>query len=446
MVTIFLLYTKINLEDRIIFKWFVLANVFLFINDLTFYLTVYYPKNHILSNIFLTFALGYTPYIIWISSIIIFLSKIFIRDIFNLFHFAKALPFFILLNLIITFLFFSSINYEFHYYSWENISHIISFMSEFIIFDFALLCLIYSENKGLSLSLFGLITLISGDFFVNYSFLSQTKILLNYGELLWFLGLIFIWFGIHFIHQNKNYSMKTWFSKTNTIKNRLAFWSFGTSIFSFLLFFMMAYFFSAVDKQLLLGLPLFVMMYSVIVVTLSIYMGRRFESPFKKLTANVQALMLKNDKSAIDDNFSTQEFIFLQEFIVNAFEVKQQKDRVQQSLLNLTAQVVHDIRSPLAAINTALSDVKSVPEDKRIMIRNAANRINDIANNLLLQSKNDFFNSQNSNSESSDSAELIFVVLDNIVAEKRYEHYKTNVTLLTIVLKHLILMDLLKSP
>ncbi len=319
-------------------------------------------------------------------------------------------------------------------------------MSEFIIFDFALLCLIYSENKGLSLSLFGLITLISGDFFVNYSFLSQTKILLNYGELLWFLGLIFIWFGIHFIHQNKNYSMKTWFSKTNTIKNRLAFWSFGTSIFSFLLFFMMAYFFSAVDKQLLLGLPLFVMMYSVIVVTLSIYMGRRFESPFKKLTANVQALMLKNDKSAIDDNFSTQEFIFLQEFIVNAFEVKQQKDRVQQSLLNLTAQVVHDIRSPLAAINTALSDVKSVPEDKRIMIRNAANRINDIANNLLLQSKNDFFNSQNSNSESSDSAELIFVVLDNIVAEKRYEHYKTNVTLLTIVLKHLILMDLLKSP
>jgi signal transduction histidine kinase/FixJ family two-component response regulator len=300
-------------------------------------------------------------------------------------------------------------------------------MSEFIIFELALLSLIYSENRGYSLSLIGFITLISGDFFVNYSFLSQTSSLLNYGELLWFLGLLFILFSIFLLHENKDYSMKEWFSRTNTIKNRLAFWSFGTSILSFLLFFIMAYIFSAINTQLFLGLPIFVMMYSVIVVMGSIYMGRRFESPFKKLTANVEALMLKNDKSTLDDNFSTQEFIFLQRFIVNAFEVKEQKELAQQALLNLTAQVAHDIRSPLAAINTVVSNVTSIPENKRIMIRNAANRINDIANNLLLKSKNNFFEAPDININTNDSPELIFVVLDNIVAEKRYEYDKTNI-------------------
>lgn len=315
LLLIFSLYAKINLEDRIFLKWFIIGNVFLFLNDLTFYFAVYFPKNYILTSSIFTFALGYTPYLIWISSIIIFLSKILIRNIFNLFNFFVALPFFIFINLIIISLFFSSINYAFHFLSWECISHVISFMSEFIIFDFALLCLIYSENIGLSLFLLGFITLISGDVFVNYSFLSQTTTLLKYGELLWFLGLILILFGLFEIHHNKNFLLKDWFSKTNTIKNRLAFWSFGASILSFLLFFIVAYSFSAITQQMLLGLPFFIMIYSVIVIILSIYVGKRFELPFKKLTANVEALMLKEDKSKIDDNFSTQEFIFLQNFM-----------------------------------------------------------------------------------------------------------------------------------
>ncbi|USQ15559.1 hybrid sensor histidine kinase/response regulator (plasmid) [Legionella lytica] len=305
-------------------------------------------------------------------------------------------------------------------------------MNEFIIFDFAILCLIYSENIGISISLYGFITLISGDCFVNYSFLSQTSSLLIYGELLWLLGLIFILFGTVTILSNKNYVITNWFSRTNTIKNELAFWSFGTSILSFLLFFTIAYFFSAINKQLLLGLPLFVMMYSVIVVISSIIMGKRFEAPFKKLTDNVEALLAQNRKNDIDDNFTTQEFIFLQRFIVDAFEIKEQKERVQQAMINLTTQVAHDIRSPLAAINTVVSDVASIPENKRIMIRNAAKRINDIANNLLLQTKDNFSDLHDCNTDNNSFPELLFVVLDNIVSEKRYEYYKSNVS---IVLK-----------
>lgn len=96
---------------------------------------------------------------------------------------------------------------------------------------------------------------------------------------------------------------------------------------------------------------------------------------------------------------------------------------------NIAEQVAHDIRSPLAAINTAVSDVISIPESKRIMIRNAAKRINDIANNLLLQSKNNFSEPINNYANKNTFPELIFVVLDNIVAEKRYEYYKTQVNI-----------------
>ena len=224
--------------------------------------------------------------------------------------------------------------------------------------------------------------------------------------------------------------MEKWFSRTNTIKNRLAFWSFGTSILSFLLFFIMAYVFSAINTELFLGLPIFVMLYSVIVVIFSIYMGKRFESPFKKLTANIEYLMRNNDKSKIDNNFSTQEFIFLQKFIINAFDVKEKKDLAQQATIDLITQVAHDIRSPLAAINTVLSDVTSVAESKRIMLRNASKGINDLANLLLLHSKNNFLISQDSKIAKNDCSELIFVFLDNMAAEKRYEYNKYNINII----------------
>ncbi len=53
------------------------------------------------------------------------------------------------------------------------------------------------------------------------------------------------------------------------------------------------------------------------------------------------------------------------------------------ALAAVSAQVAHDIRSPLAALDSALRDLSRLPEDKRLLIRNATGRIRDIANNLL---------------------------------------------------------------
>ncbi len=65
-------------------------------------------------------------------------------------------------------------------------------------------------------------------------------------------------------------------------------------------------------------------------------------------------------------------------------ELKTLQQKLEASHQN-ALQVAHDIRSPLAALNTCLKYVTEIPEKYRVMMRNAANSINDIANNLLTQ-------------------------------------------------------------
>ena len=70
-------------------------------------------------------------------------------------------------------------------------------------------------------------------------------------------------------------------------------------------------------------------------------------------------------------------------------EITQQaeQDEAKKVLGKVTAQVVHDIRSPLAALKTQIKALPHVPEAQRIAIRNAVNSVTDIANNLLAQHK-----------------------------------------------------------
>ena len=53
----------------------------------------------------------------------------------------------------------------------------------------------------------------------------------------------------------------------------------------------------------------------------------------------------------------------------------------------LATQVVHDLRSPLAALNVALSHYEGLQEDERLLFENSINRIRDIANELLVQAR-----------------------------------------------------------
>lgn len=119
----------------------------------------------------------------------------------------------------------------------------------------------------------------------------------------------------------------------------------------------------------------------------------------------------------------------LSNYIQQRDEQKKQIDQLnfRASLADIVARVAHDIRSPLTAINTAVSNVPQIPENCRVMIKNASKRINDIANNLLAQSRNNLPLENNVEIDKTILPELIFLVIDQIVSEKRYEYYNSKI-------------------
>lgn len=86
---------------------------------------------------------------------------------------------------------------------------------------------------------------------------------------------------------------------------------------------------------------------------------------------------------------------------------------------SISAQVSHDIRSPLSALTMISSSLIDIPEEKRLVIRNATQRINDIANQLLLKAKGTKVQSKDI---SDVTLELLPSIIDVIISEKRTQY------------------------
>lgn len=97
-----------------------------------------------------------------------------------------------------------------------------------------------------------------------------------------------------------------------------------------------------------------------------------------------------------------------------------------EALGNLASQVSHDIRSPLTALNMLVSSISNLPEEQRLILRGAAQRINDIANQLLANSRSQPpspSTCKSPNPHGTPQAEKILVptVVDLLVSEKRVQ-------------------------
>ena len=89
-------------------------------------------------------------------------------------------------------------------------------------------------------------------------------------------------------------------------------------------------------------------------------------------------------------------------------------------------QVVHDIRSPLAALDMLLKLSPIVPEGQRVLLRTAANRIREIASNLLDQTRR-LRGSTLSNPAVDDvtteaAPEAVWTLLETILPEKQSQY------------------------
>lgn len=98
----------------------------------------------------------------------------------------------------------------------------------------------------------------------------------------------------------------------------------------------------------------------------------------------------------------------------------------QSAISSMAAQVAHDIRSPLVALDAALKHTEQLPEKQRVMVRHAVNRIRDIANNLLEKNRwqPGVTSTSNSGRQSAGepmAARLLSSLIDPVITEKRLQ-------------------------
>lgn len=110
-------------------------------------------------------------------------------------------------------------------------------------------------------------------------------------------------------------------------------------------------------------------------------------------------------------------------------------EKNKQLVFDISRQVAHDIRSPLSALNMISSGLSDIQEEKRVLIRNAIQRINDIANDLLSKGKpitgdtKEYFlqfNKKALNTVSLNTGKrdvvLLPILVDSIISEKRIQY------------------------
>lgn len=95
---------------------------------------------------------------------------------------------------------------------------------------------------------------------------------------------------------------------------------------------------------------------------------------------------------------------------------------INESKANLAAQVAHDIRSPVFALDAALKDMAQLPEKQRVIVRHAVNRIRDVANGLLEKNRQPRAASTDSgNGATSLNINLLSSLIDPIITEKHLQ-------------------------
>lgn len=107
----------------------------------------------------------------------------------------------------------------------------------------------------------------------------------------------------------------------------------------------------------------------------------------------------------------------------------------EAAFAKIARQVTHDIRSPLAALDTLLSLIQDLPEEQRVLLRTAVGRIRDLSNNLLNKTKPSATAATAKSigvdsKPSATASEYLAGLVESVISEKRQHRSHTDVEIL----------------
>jgi len=366
--------------------------------------------------------------------------------------FITYLPVLLIILFIFVTFFLSNLAWNIPLFSFIGLCRLWEVIFQVIGFTFALLCLAIAVNEQIRLVATGFLVTIAGIFFSQLNHLTQNLSPSSFVETLWILGLLLITLG--FSNMLKNLSdlkMGKWLNSLNSVQAQSAFWSFLLCMLLLASFYAISYFLIGLNFLKIFPLhylPSLLIGFSILAILASSIFARVLSTPFERIKTIIDSYMNEKEVDLVQtkDNSNIYEFELLETFLTKSFEVLKEKNKVQQEfhnlevlqeknksqqeLLNNATQVAHDIRSPLAALNTALKCLRGLSEEERILIRNATHRINDIANNLLVKYKIERKDIAETNEQKHLKAELVSSLLDHLISEKRVQMTEKSIDLI----------------
>ncbi len=375
--------SKLNRQDLSIFVFLILSVFGLFACDFLFYLIVYIFKDSSQYGL----VVSSVPFLLWIVMGMTFCLLIVEQKLLRWSSFLVVLSLILVGSIWFMYILFTFPEWKLNIHNYHGQYEELSAFLSLIFFGLVLILFVYAEKKGMQLLMVGNAVLMAGNFWIKYSYIVHLGSVHRLGEVFWLLGLGLMLAGVYGMNLSPATSLSECFRKTKAIKIQMVLWTFFIAFVGCLFFFICGLFFSIITQQVFVGLPFFIMTYSILLIIVSMLMGSYFEQPFKKLIQNIEIFMHHHDGEKIETEFAIEEFVYLQNFILASFRLEEDKTRAERALGAMARQIAHDIRSPLTALNTCLKYLPEIPSQQRTLMRNAADRINDIANNILYQNK-----------------------------------------------------------
>lgn len=427
-------YRKVDKNNKLFFFYLLLINSWLLIVDIFFFIATYFSDTYLHNLSYLQFIFYYVPCILYAVFSIIFFINLIVNNIIEYDNFKYRLFILIAVSLLIFSLYFIAIKSAYNIYSFKNILQIVLLLAEFILFDICVLSIIYANNITIILLLIGFIILISGDFLITYQYINQKiSYSLILGEYLWGLGIIFLFFVVLSIKIYSTHDIKTWFRKDNSIKSRVGFYIYVISLVSYLIVYGFGYLLKIIGYEFFVLFPIITMFYSIIVVCLSIFIGKAFEEPFILLKNNINIFTNQNKKLLPLKESTISEFKYLQKYILDILDKNEKYYQTQVEISNLSMQAAHNLKSPLLTIN-AIIEKGIYNSNSSELLKVALKKIQIITENLVnsYRTLTDKTNKAEKNIENIN----IKMLIDDLIINKQIEwqdnpcHIKLEIQLL----------------